>query len=62
MYVITGITGRVGGQAARVLRGAGLPVRGVMRDQSKAAAWAAHGCEIALADTTDAAALIKAYS
>jgi NAD(P)H dehydrogenase (quinone) len=61
MYVITGITGRVGGQAARVLRGAGLPVRGVMRDQSKAAAWAAHGCEIALADTTDAAALIKAF-
>ncbi len=39
MHVITGITGRVGGQAARVLRGAGLPVRGVMRDQSKAAAW-----------------------
>ena len=61
MYVITGITGRVGGQAARVLRSAGLPVRGVMRDQSKAAAWAAHGCGIALAETTDAAALIKAF-
>jgi uncharacterized protein YbjT (DUF2867 family) len=61
MYVITGITGQVGGHVARVLRSADLPVRGVMRDQSKAAAWAALGCEIALADTTDAAALTKAF-
>ena len=61
MYVITGITGRVGGHAARALRSAGLPVRGVMRDQTKAAAWAAHGCEVALAETTDVAALIKAF-
>jgi uncharacterized protein YbjT (DUF2867 family) len=61
MYVITGITGRVGSQAARVLRSAGLPVRGVMRDQSNASAWVAHGCEVALAENTDAAALTKAF-
>jgi NAD(P)H dehydrogenase (quinone) len=61
MYVISGITGRVGGHAARALRSAGLPVRGVMRDQSKAAAWVAHDCEVALAENTDAAALTKAF-
>jgi NAD(P)H dehydrogenase (quinone) len=61
MYVITGITGRVGGHVARVLRSAGLPVRGVMRDQTKASAWTARGCEVAIAETTETSALIKAF-
>ncbi|RUL65763.1 NAD-dependent epimerase/dehydratase family protein [Dyella dinghuensis] len=61
MYVITGITGRVGGHVARALRSGKLPVRGVMRDQAKASAWVARGCEVAIAETTDTAALIKAF-
>ncbi len=61
MYVITGITGRVGGAAARRLLEAGLPVRGVVRDAAKGAAWAERGCEIALAAMDDAAALARAF-
>jgi uncharacterized protein YbjT (DUF2867 family) len=62
MYVITGITGRVGGAAARRLLEAGLPVRGVVRDAAKGAAWAERGCEIALAAMDDTDALAKAFA
>jgi uncharacterized protein YbjT (DUF2867 family) len=62
MYAITGITGRVGGAAARALLAAGLPVRAVPRNAAKGAPWAAHGCEVALADMTDAAALTTAFT
>jgi uncharacterized protein YbjT (DUF2867 family) len=61
MYVITGITGQVGGAAGRALLAAGLPVRAVVRDDAKAAAWAAQGCDIAYAEMNDAAALTAAF-
>lgn len=61
MYVITGITGQVGGALANVLLQAGKPVRAVVRDGNKGAAWAARGCEIALANMTDADALARAF-
>lgn len=62
MYVITGITGRVGGAAARRLLEAGLPVRAVVRDAAKGAAWAERGCKVAVAAMDDAAALIRAFA
>ncbi|MGN6525512.1 MAG: NAD(P)H-binding protein [Burkholderiaceae bacterium] len=62
MYAITGITGQVGGAAARALLAAGLPVRAVLRDPAKAAPWRALGCEIAVADLADARALARALA
>jgi uncharacterized protein YbjT (DUF2867 family) len=61
MYVITGITGKVGGALAHHLIEAGQPVRAVMRDAGKAAYWADLGCEIALARMEDVQALTEAF-
>jgi NAD(P)H dehydrogenase (quinone) len=61
MYAITGITGKVGGAVARNLLAAGRPVRAVLRDAAKAKAWADLGCDIALAEMTDAKALTDAF-
>lgn len=61
MYVITGITGKVGGALAHHLIEAGQLVRAVMRDADKAAYWAELGCEIALARMEDAQALTEAF-
>jgi NAD(P)H dehydrogenase (quinone) len=62
MYAITGITGQVGGAAALTLLAAHQPVRAVLRDAGKGGAWAARGCEVAVAEMTDAAALTAAFS
>lgn len=62
MYAITGITGKVGGALARTLLAAGAPVRAVLRDQAKAAPWAARGCDVAMAEMEDAAALTAAFA
>jgi uncharacterized protein YbjT (DUF2867 family) len=61
MYAITGITGQVGGAMARTLLAQGKPVRAVVRNVEKGQFWAAKGCEIALADMEDAAALTAAF-
>lgn len=61
MFAITGITGRVGGAAARTLLDRQHRVRAVVRDRAKAAPWRARGCEVAVADCTDAAALQEAF-
>jgi len=61
MYVITGITGKVGGALARALLNDRQPVRAVVRDASKAGYWAALGCEVAIAQMDDAAALTEAF-
>ena len=61
MWAITGITGQVGGQVAHALLGAGQPVRAVVRDAARAQAWAARGCEVAVADIGDARALRAAF-
>ncbi|MBV6659618.1 NmrA family NAD(P)-binding protein [Pseudomonas yamanorum] len=61
MYVITGITGKVGGALARFLLNDLQPVRAVIRDASKGAEWAALGCEVAIANMDDAAALTEAF-
>jgi uncharacterized protein YbjT (DUF2867 family) len=62
MFVVTGITGKVGAAVARSLLSADLPVRAVVRDRSKGAPWAQLGCEIAVADLSDTEALAAAFA
>lgn len=62
MFAITGITGKVGGEAARRLLDADLAVRAVVRDAAKGDAWVERGCEVAVADIRDAEALTAAFS
>jgi NAD(P)H dehydrogenase (quinone) len=62
MYAITGITGNVGGAVARTLLAEGKPVRAVVRDAAKGRAWADLGCEVAIAEMEDAAALARAFA
>lgn len=60
MFLITGITGNVGGAAARHLLAAGHAVRALVRDPQKAAEWAAQGVELRQGDFTDATAIASA--
>lgn len=62
MFVITGVTGQVGGQIARALLTEGVSVRAVLRDAAKASTWTGLGCETALAAMDDAAALADAFA
>ncbi|MBN3767550.1 NmrA family NAD(P)-binding protein [Burkholderia sp. Ac-20365] len=61
MYAITGITGQVGGVVAKTLLAQGKAVRAVVRSAEKGAPWAARGCEVALAEMHDQAALARAF-
>lgn len=61
MFAVTGITGRVGGQIARNLLAQGHKVRAVVRSRVKGDAWAALGCDIAIASFDDTEALIEAF-
>jgi uncharacterized protein YbjT (DUF2867 family) len=61
MFAISGITGNVGGEVARILLGAKQPVRAVVRDLSKGAAWAERGCALSQADIADTSALAAAF-
>ena len=62
MYAITGTTGKVGGELARTLLAAGQPVRAIVRDARKGGPWAALGCEVAVGEMEDAAALTHAFT
>jgi uncharacterized protein YbjT (DUF2867 family) len=62
MYAVTGITGQVGGATARALLAQGRPVRAVVRSAEKGKPWAELGCEVAVADLTDAATLTRAFT
>ena len=61
MFVVTGITGKVGGELAKWLLAAGQPVRAVVRDRNKCEVWEKRGCEIAVADVNDAGSLAEAF-
>jgi uncharacterized protein YbjT (DUF2867 family) len=61
MFVVTGITGNVGGEVARNLLAAGQSVRGVVREVRKGEAWARRGCDLVEADINDAASLTAAF-
>src|SRR6267378_5833654 len=62
MYAITGITGNVGGAAARALLSAGQRVRAVVRDADKGSLWSDLGCEVAIAEMEDVEALTRAFT
>ena len=62
MFAILGATGKVGRTTAAALRQTGATVRAVVRDPAKAGPLAAMGCEIAVADFHDGAALTKAIA
>jgi NAD(P)H dehydrogenase (quinone) len=62
MFVITGISGNVGGEVARTLLAAKKSVRAVVRDVSKGEAWAKLGCEVAVADAYDVVTLTAAFT
>ena len=61
MFAITGITGNVGGEIAEQLLAAGKQVRAVVRDARKGEAWAARGCEVAIADMGNLESLTAAF-
>ncbi|MBR8213878.1 NAD(P)H-binding protein [Burkholderia vietnamiensis] len=60
MFVIFGATGNVGLSAVTALRSAGHPVRAVLRDASRRERFVQLGCEVAIADLTDARAVAAA--
>jgi uncharacterized protein YbjT (DUF2867 family) len=61
LFAITGITGRVGGAAARRLLARGARVRAVVRTERRAAAWREKGAESVAAGLDDAVALGRAF-
>ncbi len=61
IHAITGITGKVGGAAARTLLSADHRVRAVLRDPNKGRSWSDLGCEVAIAGMEDAEALTRAF-
>jgi len=61
MYAITGITGKVGGAAAKSLVQSGCAVRAVLRDPAKAIYWREQGCDVAFANFHSAPALTQAF-
>jgi uncharacterized protein YbjT (DUF2867 family) len=60
MFLITGITGNIGGAAARVLLAQGKTVRALVRDPQKAAAWVQQGVELVQGDWNDPASIAAA--
>jgi NAD(P)H dehydrogenase (quinone) len=62
LFAITGITGHVGGAAARRVLARGARVRGVFRKEGRATtAWRERGAEAAVAGLADADALRRAF-
>ena len=60
MFLVMGITGKVGGATARHLLAQGKKVRALVRDREKAAIWADQGVELVAGDWNDAAAIARA--
>lgn len=60
MFLVMGITGKVGGATARHLLDNDQPVRALVRDRAKAASWAKQGVELVDGDWNDAAAIERA--
>lgn len=62
MILVTGATGKVGGEAVRLLADRGVPVRAFVRDGAKAAPLGAAGAEIAVGDLGDPASIDAAMT
>jgi len=60
MFLVMGITGKVGGATARHLLARGQKVRALVRDRAKAASWTDQGVELVDGDWNDAAAIGRA--
>ncbi|MGC3024450.1 NmrA family NAD(P)-binding protein [Burkholderia sp. DN3021] len=60
MFLVMGITGRVGGATARHLLAQGRKVRALVRNREKATNWADQGVELIDGDWNDAAAVERA--
>ena len=60
MFFISGITGKVGGAAARQLLSEGRTVRALVRDPQKATEWSRQGVDIRQGDLTAAATVTAA--
>src|SRR6201986_1610855 len=60
LYVVMGITGKVGGSTARHLLKQGKQVRALVRSREKAAKWADQGVELVDGDWNDATAITAA--
>ena len=57
MYLVIGITGKVGGATAWHLLKQGKQVRALVRDREKAVKWADQGVELVDGDWNDATAI-----
>jgi uncharacterized protein YbjT (DUF2867 family) len=57
MFLVMGITGKVGGATARHLLAQGKEVRALVRDREKAAKWADEGVHLVDGDWNDSAAI-----
>jgi uncharacterized protein YbjT (DUF2867 family) len=62
MFLVTGITGHVGGAAARKLLEAGKQVRALVRDTEKASAWAGRGVELVKGEWNDSSSVAAAQA
>jgi uncharacterized protein YbjT (DUF2867 family) len=60
IFLITGITGNIGGAAARGLLAQGKAVRALVRDPKKAAAWSQLGVDLVQGDWNDSASIAAA--
>ena len=62
MYLVTGITGKVGGATGRHLLKQGKQIRALVRNREKAAKWADQGVELVEGDWNEATALAAALN
>src|SRR5580704_12591007 len=60
MFLVVGITGKVGGATATQLLAQGKKVRALVRDRAKAASWTDQGVELVDGDWNNAAAIERA--
>ncbi len=60
MFLVMGITGKVGGATAQHLLAHGKEVRALVRDRAKASSWAKQGVELVDGDWNDSAAIERA--
>jgi uncharacterized protein YbjT (DUF2867 family) len=60
MFVVAGVSGNTGKVVADTLLSRGLPVRVIVRDATKGAAWQGRGAQVAVADVHDAVAMTSA--
>jgi uncharacterized protein YbjT (DUF2867 family) len=60
MFLVTGITGKVGGATAMHLLASGKKVRALVRNRAKAASWTDQGVELVDGDWNDAVAIERA--